>query len=143
MDHVMTLVMLRVYISGDAVKPDVLRLLTEGNVAQVPNFNPLDHKHLADPHYKEMAAPQRSRIAAALHIDRCIRTIRFLKPHNVPGVLKYFESQNWIPTATAHALTNELLPRPAKRSVDPSFALGQLLMQPSFAKRLTAMETTP
>lgn len=124
-------------------KPEVLRLLTEGNIAQVPAFNPLDPKHLADPRFQAMAAPQRSRIAAALHTDRCIRTIRFLKKHNVPGVLKYFLSQNWIPAATAHDLTSELLPRPAKHTVDPSSNIGQLLMQPAFAKHLNAMETTP
>ncbi|KAG1094074.1 hypothetical protein G6F42_018825 [Rhizopus arrhizus] len=45
-------------------------------------------------------------------------------------------STKWIPVVTAQDLSSELLPRPAKRSVDPRSTVGQLLMQPAFADQL-------
>ncbi|EPB92799.1 hypothetical protein HMPREF1544_00238 [Mucor circinelloides 1006PhL] len=115
---------------------EILRLLNDGKISQAADFNPLDHKHIADPQFKNMAPPQLTRIAAALHTDHCIRTVRYIKKHTVAGVIKFFLSQKWIPVVTAQDLSSELLPRPAKRSVDPRSTVGQLLMQPAFADQL-------
>lgn len=84
-----------------------------------------------------MPAPQLARIAAALHTDRCICTVRYIiKKHNVPGVLKYFMDQHWIPITTGQALLTELLPRPAKRTPGPHSTVGQLLLDPAFSTHI-------
>ncbi|KAK4511179.1 Transcription factor iws1 [Mucor velutinosus] len=117
-------------------RDDILRRLTEGGLTAIPDFNPLDAQHVADPKFADMPAPQLVRIAAALHADRCVRTVRFVKLHTVPGVLKFFISQNWISTAKAQALSAELLPRPPKRTPNIHSNLGQLLLEPSIASQL-------
>ncbi|GAN11827.1 hypothetical protein MAM1_1056c11437, partial [Mucor ambiguus] len=117
-------------------RDDILRRLTEGGLTAIPDFNPLDPDHVADPKFAAMPAPQLARIAAALHADRCVRTVRFIKMHTVPGVLKFFVSQNWISAVKAQELATELLPRPAKRTPDVHSNLGQLLLDPSIASQL-------
>jgi len=123
-----------------AYKADILQLLAAGELTEVPDFNPLDHTHVADPQFADMPAPQLTRIAAALHTDRCIRTVRYIKKHTVPGVLKFFMAQNWIPLVTAQDLSAELLPRPAKRAMDPHSAVGQLLLDPVYATKLRSRQ---
>ncbi|OAD02880.1 hypothetical protein MUCCIDRAFT_109727 [Mucor lusitanicus CBS 277.49] len=91
-------------------KADILQILQDNNVPQALDFNPLDYKHIADSRFRAMSIPQLTCIAAAVHTDRCIRTVRYVKKHNVAGVLKFFLSQSWIPAATAHDLSLELLP---------------------------------
>ncbi|KAL9536904.1 hypothetical protein MBANPS3_012266 [Mucor bainieri] len=76
---------------------------------------------------------ERVRIAAALHQDRCIRTVRYIKTHNVPSVVKFFTAQKRISLAIAKALADELLPHLTKRSVNPNSMIGQLLKQPEYA----------
>ncbi|CEP11033.1 hypothetical protein [Parasitella parasitica] len=66
----------------------------------------------------------------------CVRTVRFIKLHTVPGVLKLFVAQNWISATKAQALAAELLPRPAKRTPTAHSNLGQLLLDPSIASHL-------
>ncbi|GAN11838.1 hypothetical protein MAM1_1081c11449, partial [Mucor ambiguus] len=117
---------------------DFFRRLTEGGLTAIPDFNPLDPDHVADdPKFASMPALQLARIAVAPHADRCVRTVRFTKMHTVPDVLKFFVSQNWISAVKAQKLaTEELLPRPAKRTPNVHSNLVQLLLDPSIASEI-------
>jgi hypothetical protein len=113
--------------------PEVLQHLTESTLTVQPDFNPTDAKHVGDPKYASMPAPQLSRIAQALHTDRCILTLRYIHKYNVPGVLKFFVQQQWISRFMAQELLTELVPRPTKRTPNAHSAVGQLLLDPAYS----------
>ncbi|KAK4509115.1 translational activator for mitochondrial COX1 [Mucor velutinosus] len=101
--------------------------LLEIDTQPIQNFDPLDHHHVADPKYHDLSEERRLQLAHALHQDRCIRTLYFIRPHLVPGVAKYFVRQGWVPHTMATDIINQRLPRPAKRRPAPHFATAQAL----------------
>ncbi|KAL7333426.1 hypothetical protein PS15p_202330 [Mucor circinelloides] len=81
-----------------------------------------------------MPAPQLSRIAQALHTDRCDLTLRYIHKYNVPGVLKFFVQQQWISHFMAQELLTEIVPCPIKRTPSSVHsAVGQLLLDPAYS----------
>jgi hypothetical protein len=71
-----------------AYHTEFLAALTGAKVRPPENFNPLDPKHIADPQFADMATNDRTRLAAAIHQDRCVRTRYFLRPYLAPSVSK-------------------------------------------------------
>ncbi|KAG0741226.1 hypothetical protein G6F16_007622 [Rhizopus arrhizus] len=51
--------------------------------------------------YGECSVEDRTRLGYALHQDRCIRTLRFIRPHLVSSITRYFTAQQWINEALA------------------------------------------
>lgn len=109
---------------------EFLNSLAASKVEPIQGFDPLAHEHVADPQFKDMAIPQRARLASAIQQDRCIRTLEFLRPYLVLGVAKYFVQKNWIPEAMAASIYQARVPRPTKRTkTDPSSATAAFLTE--------------
>jgi hypothetical protein len=62
---------------------------------------------VADPKYENYTTQQRSDIARDIHMDRCIRTLKFMKPAVAATVARHFIAIGWIseedvPSTTYH-----------------------------------------
>jgi hypothetical protein len=62
-----------------------LAALAGAKVRPLENFNPLAKEHIADPQFATIALHDRTRLAAAIHQDRCFRTMYFLRPYLAPN----------------------------------------------------------
>ena len=69
-----------------------------------------------------MPLPQRESLAAALHQDRCIRSLYFIPAYLVPSVSKYLQEQGWITPTLATSVLQERVPRPTKKRATMSWA---------------------
>jgi hypothetical protein len=111
-----------------AYHTEFLAALTGAKVRPLENFNPLDPKHIADPQFADMAPNDRTRLAAAIHQDRCFRILYFLRPYLVPSVSKYFVAQQWISEPMATSIIQDRIPRHSKRTkIDTSTATAAFL----------------
>ncbi|GAN06992.1 hypothetical protein MAM1_0144d06482 [Mucor ambiguus] len=110
----------------------------------IQNFDPLDHNHIADPKYQDLSEERRTHLAKALHQDRCIRSLYFIRPHLVPGVASYFIRQGWVPTHIATDIIHQRLPRPAKRRPDPRSLIAKTLQasNPTYTQPLSQAATS-
>ncbi|KAI8635735.1 hypothetical protein BD408DRAFT_323001, partial [Parasitella parasitica] len=62
----------------------------------IDNFEPLDPKHIADPHYADLDNEEREQLIYEFTNTRALQTLSFLRPLSVSGVGKYFVSAGWI-----------------------------------------------
>ncbi|GAB5589158.1 hypothetical protein Unana1_04058 [Umbelopsis nana] len=77
-------------------KPTVTSLLQEVKVELVPDFDPVDPKHIADPKHETLSNSERSRLAIQLHRDRLLRGLNFMRPHVAPAVAHAYVLAGWI-----------------------------------------------
>jgi hypothetical protein len=111
---------------------EFLAALAGAKVRPLENFNPLAQEHIADPQFATMDLHDRTRLAAAIHQDRCFRTLYFLRPYLVPSISKYFVAQQWIPESMATSIIQDRIPRPIKRTrMDLSTAAATFLASTS------------
>ncbi|KAK4516931.1 uncharacterized protein ATC70_000259 [Mucor velutinosus] len=103
----------------EAYLPEFKSKLLEIDSHLIQDFDPLDHHHIADPKYQSFSEERRTQLAKALHQDRCIRSLYFIRLHLVPGVAKYFVHEGWVPSHVAEDIINQRLPRPVKRRPAP------------------------
>ncbi|OAD68803.1 hypothetical protein PHYBLDRAFT_150393 [Phycomyces blakesleeanus NRRL 1555(-)] len=59
-------------------------------------FDPLDPKNIADPKYKSLSDSELEEVAAELHSDRCMKALKYLRPHVAVPVGHFFCDQGWI-----------------------------------------------
>lgn len=90
-------------------------ILDECKIATITDFDPRAAANIVDPKYDTMEPAQKTLFAAALHQDRCIRTLYFVREYLVPSVAKFFIEQNWIPMSLADSIIKERIPRPTKK----------------------------
>lgn len=65
-------------------------ILDECKIATITDFDPRAAVNIVDPKYDTMEPAQKTLFAAALHQDRCIRTLYFVREYLVPSVAKFF-----------------------------------------------------
>ncbi|KAK4518191.1 uncharacterized protein ATC70_001542 [Mucor velutinosus] len=113
--------------------PEFQSKLLEIDAHLIQDFDPLDHHHVADPKYQGLSEERRTQLAKALHQNRCIRSLYFIRPHFVPSVAKYFIRKGWVSSHAAQDIINQRLRRPVKRRPDPHSAVAHTLQtsQPS------------
>ncbi|EPB85666.1 hypothetical protein HMPREF1544_07573 [Mucor circinelloides 1006PhL] len=133
----------------------------------IPNFNPLDPAHIADPKYRDLPEEDRTRLALALQQDRCIRTLHFIRPNLVTGLAKYFIvepaytitstakdnscggscttfiNQGWLSEPVAQDILNQRVPRPTKRPPLPYSSVAQALQTLNPSASLSNATLTP
>ncbi|KAG0732460.1 hypothetical protein G6F62_013934 [Rhizopus arrhizus] len=51
----------------------------------------------------------------AFHQDRCIRTLRFIRPHLTSSVARYFIAQQWINETLVTDIIKHRVPQPLKK----------------------------
>ncbi|KAG1111107.1 hypothetical protein G6F42_015128 [Rhizopus arrhizus] len=109
----------------------------------IPNFNPLDPAHIADPKYRDLPEEDRTRLALALQQDRCIRTLHFIRPDLVTGLAKYFINQGWLSEPVAQDIRNQRVLRPTKRPPLPCSSVAQALQTLNPSASLSNATLTP
>lgn len=105
-----------------AFKSELVATLTACNIEIISVFSPSSPEHIADPKYNTCSIEERTRLGHALHQDRCIRTLRFIRPHLVSSVARYFTAQQWINETLANDIIKDRVPQPLKKrkTEDPS-----------------------
>ncbi|OAD75680.1 hypothetical protein PHYBLDRAFT_166906 [Phycomyces blakesleeanus NRRL 1555(-)] len=70
--------------------------LTTVAIEILDTFDPLDPKNIADPKYKSLCDSELEEVAAELHSDRCLKALKYLRPHVAVPVGHCFCDQGWI-----------------------------------------------
>lgn len=123
--------------------PEFQSKLLEIETSIIPNFNPLDPAHIADPKYRDLPEVDRTRLALALQQDRCIRTLHFIRPDLVTGLAKYFINQGWLSEPVAQDIRNQRVLRPTKRPPLPCSSVAQALQTLNPSASLSNATLTP
>ncbi|KAG1539561.1 hypothetical protein G6F49_012342 [Rhizopus delemar] len=98
-----------------AFKSELVANLQECHIPIIPDFSPSAPEHIADPKYNNCSVGERTRLGQALHQDRCIRTLRFIRPHLTSSVARYFIAQQWINETLATDIIKDRVPQPLKK----------------------------
>lgn len=75
---------------------EVKACLEKAKIPTIPDFEPLDPIHLADPASANLPAAQRADLALQIHRNRCLRSLSFLRPLVARAVARYFQDLGWI-----------------------------------------------
>ncbi|KAG0162759.1 hypothetical protein DFQ29_003709, partial [Apophysomyces sp. BC1021] len=76
--------------------PEVTQILSDVKVVTIEGFDPLDPSILADPELQCLSEAERATQAAVIQRQRCLRSLRYLRPTIAPPVARYFIEQGWI-----------------------------------------------
>lgn len=98
-----------------AFKSELVAHLQECHIPIIPDFSPSAPEHIADPKYNNCSVEERTRLGQALHQDRCIRTLRFIRPHLTSSDARYFIAQQWINETLATDIIKDRVPQPLKK----------------------------
>ncbi|KAI8368329.1 uncharacterized protein BYT42DRAFT_503717 [Radiomyces spectabilis] len=82
--------------------PIVRDLLEKATVSPIANFDPTDPTNLGDPKYASHSLEHRTALALQLHRERCIQTLKYLRPHIAVPIAHAFYQCGWI-LASDHA----------------------------------------
>ncbi|KAG1026495.1 hypothetical protein G6F25_012673 [Rhizopus arrhizus] len=96
-------------------KSELVATLQDCHIQIIPDFSPSAPEHIADPKYSTYSVEERYRLGKAFHQDRCIRTLRFIRPHLTPSVARYFIAQQWINETLATDIIKHRVPQPLKK----------------------------
>ncbi|KAI8384214.1 uncharacterized protein BYT42DRAFT_544144 [Radiomyces spectabilis] len=76
--------------------PVAKEILAKSKVVPLDSFDPQDPTHLGDPKYSDLLAAHKTSMALDLHRNRCMRTLRFLRPAVAIPVARTFFNAGWI-----------------------------------------------
>ncbi|KAG1136206.1 hypothetical protein G6F37_012052 [Rhizopus arrhizus] len=99
-------------LAHQAFKPELIKTLQDCRIEIISSFSPVAPEHIADPKFNQCTTAERTRLGQAMHQDRCIRTLRFIRPHLVVSIARYFTDQNWISSALATDIIRARVPQP-------------------------------
>ena len=92
--------------------PDLVSALNPAKVSLLQDFEPLDPVHLGNSIYKDDSVTVRTQKMASIHFDRCVDTLKHIRPHLVLPVGSMFVAKGWI--------DNEAV----EKAVEASFPFG-------------------
>ena len=92
--------------------PDLVSALNSAKVSLLQDFEPLDPVHLGNSIYKDDSVTVRTQKMASIHFDRCVDTLKHIRPHLVLPVGSMFVAKGWI--------DNEAV----EKAVEASFPFG-------------------
>ena len=106
-----------------AFKSELIKTLQDCKIEIISSFPPVALEHIVDPKFSQCNTAKRTKLGQAMHQDRCIRTLRFIRLHLVVSIARYFTDQNWISSALATDIIRARVPQPLKKCRANGFGL--------------------
>jgi hypothetical protein len=78
-------------------KEQLMTILARAEVTAIP-FNPTDSSHLQDPSLSHLSPAQRQAKALAVHRERTLRSLAYIRDSARPSVGRFFVEKEWITT---------------------------------------------